>query len=555
MAAVLGREFSLDELVATALVTPERAEDRVHEALREAVATHIVVPVGLGRYRFSHVLLRDRLYAELLPSVRAHLHFQAGHASLARGESPLSAVHHLFEGARPGTTERVAEVALQAAEASLSRLAFEDAARLARRALELPEAAALPDVLCAQLRVVEAEALINLGESQRGKTLCSEVAALAARCASAELLARAALVYGTELASGTVDPQMVALLRAALEALPATDSSLRARVLARLSASLTPPQRDDIAEILALMREALAMARRLSEPHALLYVLQFSATVGLLIPDSERFGLLLETLTLARSLGQPLVELHVLPTYITALLAMGRRDDAEAVLPEYTERLGDSRQPVHRLRYLLIRALLATLTGDYAEAETLAAEARALALAARSKPAYFLFLTHRLSVAQLRGEPALLLPDGPAFVQHFRVLRGAAAYVAWFCAGTGRSDEARERLAGVALAAPEVPSANLWELSGAAETCAVLGDAALGESVYPELERAADRMFWNTAPGALIGPSSRALGDLALLLGRPQDAVRHYDAAIAFCERLRAPALVARCQRSREVAL
>ena len=69
------------------------------------------------------------------------------------------------------------------------------------------------------------------------------MAALAERCASPELLARAALVYGTELASGTVDPQMVALLRGSLQALPAQDSSLRARVMARLSASLTPPQR------------------------------------------------------------------------------------------------------------------------------------------------------------------------------------------------------------------------------------------------------------------------------------------------------------------------
>jgi predicted ATPase len=64
VAAVLGREFSGAEVAAAG----ELAPDQVAEALREALAASIVVPAAaLDGFRFSHVLLRDRLYRDLLP--------------------------------------------------------------------------------------------------------------------------------------------------------------------------------------------------------------------------------------------------------------------------------------------------------------------------------------------------------------------------------------------------------------------------------------------------------------------------------------------------------
>jgi hypothetical protein len=62
-------------------------------------------------------------------------------------------------------------------------------------------------------------------------------------------------------------------------------------------------------------------------------------------------------------------------------------------------------------------------------------------------------------------------------------------------------------------------------------------------------------MFWNLGPGALIGPTARTLGDLCRLLGLTSEAVRHYDEAIAFCERMGARPLVEACRRAREQAL
>src|SRR6185295_4776595 len=138
VAAIWGREFLARDLVATARLHP----DQVFQALREAVAANIVESSGdSDGFRFSHVLLRDQLYAQLRPSSRAALHLEAGRMLVAR-QAPQAAIHHLFEGCvgAPESTRAelgawIAPVARAAAQAALSHWAFEDALRFGRRAL------------------------------------------------------------------------------------------------------------------------------------------------------------------------------------------------------------------------------------------------------------------------------------------------------------------------------------------------------------------------------------------------------------------------------------
>jgi hypothetical protein len=102
VAAVLGREFSTGEVAATGAWSA----DHVAAALRTGLGASILVPgAALEQFRFSHELLRDRL----------------------------------------------------------SRLAFEDALGLGRRALRL--AAPVSERLQSQLQLVLAEALIRLGQT------------------------------------------------------------------------------------------------------------------------------------------------------------------------------------------------------------------------------------------------------------------------------------------------------------------------------------------------------------------------------------------------------
>src|SRR5262249_23489823 len=149
-------------------------------------------------------------------------------------------------------------------------------------------------------------------------------------------------------------------------------------------------------EVLVLMREALAVTRRLGDPHTLLYVLQFAATVGMLVPEQERFAILEETIGLARALKQPLALVHALPSYMTALLALGERARAEAVLPELTELVRELSHPLGRVRSLLVQGLMASLRGELALADRMADEAAELAREIGSPAGSSLVLTYRL---------------------------------------------------------------------------------------------------------------------------------------------------------------
>jgi tetratricopeptide (TPR) repeat protein len=552
-AAVLGREFSARDLAATA----EQGPDRVFMALNEALAASIVIESAApDTLRFSHVLLRDRLYGLLLPSEREALHTRAGLTRLARGAAPQSVIHHLFEGRVEGCAEKIAEVALAAAQAELSRLAFEDAASIGRRALQLGTAHSLPARLDGALRLVVAEASIRLGDGASGKQLCCEVAEVAERNGMDELLARAALVYATELASGSIDPVMVSLLRAALARLGGERSALRARVMARLAAALTPPlEPEHSLEIVELMRGASHMAHALGERMTLLYVMQFGATVALLMPEDERFAMMSETLELARALDQRLVLVSALPAYVTALLARGERERAEAELRVHDALLVDFPQPLHALRRWLLEALLRTLSGDFEPAERASQAALALARRESSGSGMVLWLTHRLSLAQLLARPELVVREAPALLAHFEAMPSAIPYTIWLLAACGRREEALERLRRAPLDAAEIPSANLSNLMGAAEAAVLLRERELGERLYPLLVQATDRMLCNLGPGALLGPTARVLGDLARCIGRPADALRHYDEAIAFAEELRAPPLLEQLRGARQAAL
>jgi tetratricopeptide (TPR) repeat protein len=292
----------------------------------------------------------------------------------------------------------------------------------------------------------------------------------------------------------------------------------------------------------------------MEDRHTLLYVLQLAATVGFLVPEEERLSFMEETVALARALDQRLVLVHALPGYITALVARGQRALAEAELPGYQALVAEFRQPLHRVRAALVRALFCALDGDFGQADRLGSEAQALAEGAGSRTGLFLALTQRLSVALMRGRPDLMAGEAAKLLPWLAAVPGLVPYHAWLLAGLGRREEAAAELRNLnpGLLAPPM---NLMETLGAAETCVSLGDGALGQTLYPLLLAAADRMFWSMAPGTLLGPTACTLGDLALLIGRAPEALRHYDEALAFCENLGAPALVERCRRLRDAAL
>jgi len=239
VASVLGNEVRA-ALLATAAAVPV---PDVEATLVRAVATGILVERGRSSHGFGHGLIREALYRDLPNSRRMELHARVAEAldrDLGDPERPWAELaHHLLE-AGPAFVERAVPCAIRAAERALDAVAYADALTILERARAGVELAAPPDKTRAELCLAESLARARTGDTARGRALCLQAVTLARAVGDSELFARVALGYGAEFSFGLVDPQLVALLREALAALPASDSPLRAGVMARLASALQP---------------------------------------------------------------------------------------------------------------------------------------------------------------------------------------------------------------------------------------------------------------------------------------------------------------------------
>ncbi len=227
-ALAVGR--ALDEPALAAVTGLE--DGALREALREAVAEQVLVPVADGTFGFRHALLREVLYDDLLPGERGGLHAaiagrleqeaeQSGEDDDERLARVVSiAFHHIAAGDQPAALR----ASVAAADAARCGRAFEQAADLYERALALWP------------RVSDPEALVCIDH--------------------AELLTRSAMTHATLDAR----PRAETLVREALDELdPDADPARYARVLMRHSAMLWSLNRGDDA-VAALMRALSLLA-------------------------------------------------------------------------------------------------------------------------------------------------------------------------------------------------------------------------------------------------------------------------------------------------------
>ena len=118
-------------------------------------------------------------------------------------------------------------------------------------------------------------------------------------------------------------------------------------------------------------------------------------------------------------------------------------------------------------------------------------------------------------------------------------------------AESGRADEARATVDGFARDGFRgLPLDGIWlgAIAHLAETAAVLGDATHAAPLYDLLEPYADRNVAIGWASTCYGSASRHLGLLADVLGRREQAIAHFEVALAMNERMRARPWVARTQ-------
>jgi predicted ATPase/DNA-binding CsgD family transcriptional regulator len=173
----LVRVLAVGERVDHALLAEISGVDRATlvAALREAVASHLVVAQPDDRYAFRHALLREVVADDLLPGERTELHraFAEGlerrAASGPVGAQVAAGIAHHYAAA--GDQRAALGASVRAAAAAESVHAFGEAAALLERALELwdrvPDAEAVAGVSKVALLHRAGDAFIAAGDRSR----------------------------------------------------------------------------------------------------------------------------------------------------------------------------------------------------------------------------------------------------------------------------------------------------------------------------------------------------------------------------------------------------
>lgn len=550
LASVLG-EFS--ETVAARILGVDRAG--MLARLDEATVAGVLVETGLGRYAFSHALVRETLAAQLDTLTRLELHRRAGETLEEMYGNDLEPhlgelAHHFFEAARGGDVRKAIDYCRRAAEHDTLQLAYEQAAQRLARALQLLEIeeGASPQERC-ELLLTLGDAYWRSGAFRKARRTFREAAELARAHGPAHALARSALGYagGAGFDITVRNDFLAELLADALAALPPEEELLRARLLARLAQALTPySEREQ--ERAQLVDAALLLAR---DDATLAYVIT-SAFLARWTPErvDERLEMASTLVDLAARLRNHGHRLNGLSWRIQAYAESGDVAGIDADLREW-DRLFERRPVVYARwgRYLL-RALRALLAGDAREGRRLAELALETGQAHDNPNALQLFAIQSIGLARLEGSAEQLRELGRSVLEQFPTIWAWRAIMSALHAWSGHEEEARRELARIASEGFESLPRDLFWTSGmvfCAETAALLDAGEEAEALYAVLEPIAHLhvvLGWALYDGSV----ARRQALLAATLGRFTEAEAHFLAAIESERRMGAAAAVVQSQ-------
>ena len=548
VASVLGREFSLKALASVMGKPPEVLID----PLDRAVALELITEApGAGRYSFRHALIREALYDALPAARRRALHRAVAEAirALNADAPPFAEIaYHYCQSASPADAETAADYSRQAARAAERQLAYEEAAQHLRNAIDALALKPGGD------EALEAEIMCDLGEVQartgdfaEARKTCLKAVELARRLNRPEPFARAAVTAGRGVSnSGETDHELVRLLNEALERLGDRDSPLRGQALARLGIELYWADRE---RSVALCQEAVEIARRLDDPRTLIVAL-WGRHLSLRNPDSleQRLADGREAIAVAERAGERDFALEARFYRVTDLVEAGDITGADLGLRDYL--VAEAELKDRFKRGFLLQGMRALMDGQLAEAASLAQQAFIAGQQSGRPLTLNAFLVqHGMALWEL-GRLGELEPQLRAYVLKNPLIVFARCGLQLTLVQLGRLDEARtefESLAEDAFA--RVPRDWNWLASMfvLAEICVDLGDARNAEILYRLLQPYSARnavLGWYHTYGSV----ACALGRLAGLLGRFDDAKAHFETALAANARMRAATPLAHTQ-------
>jgi DNA-binding SARP family transcriptional activator len=544
--AVVGDEFDLD-LVSGVAQVPDPAQAATR-AVQGGVL--IEVPGGLAGYRFAHALMQRYVYRELGARRRTELHRQVAVAMEARagsGAAPIAEVARHWLEAVDAELEAAFAHSILAGDDALEKLAPDQARRWYEASLDLLARFPGPreNDRC-ELLIKRGEAERHAGDLQFRATLL-EAAHIARGIGDHDKLVRAALANnrGMQSETGVVDQGRMATLDSALAIVGHEDSSARARLLAIQAAELMYSEQWE--RRARLSDEALAIARRLDDVHALSSVLNLRF-VTLLAPGtlSERQANAAEGVSVAERLNNPLVRFYAYHWRTYACIEAGEILAARSWAEREQDVADRFREPTSLWLRRADDANLAIIAGDLDVADELARAA--LEIGRLSEPdALACFAAQQASIAFERGTLGELAPMLAEAVRQTPGVPGFRATLALALFEAGRVDEAHRLVEqAVASSFPDTPHDIAWLTAACiyAYVAAGLEDPAAAAVLYRALEPFSEQVAFPAF--GVWGPVGLYLGSLALVRGDPAGAEHHLQQAARVAIRAGAPIWEAR---------
>jgi DNA-binding CsgD family transcriptional regulator len=524
----------------------ESGQTELPDAIDEAAsAGFLCVYAPGGRLEFDSSVVRASILAGLPLSERVSLHRRTALAieDLAAG----SVANHLGEltfhwsaAASVGASAEASSWARRAADEAMRVLAFGEAERLYRLALEYAEG--LTGIERADLLLALAAAAFRRGHLPAARRSCIEALDIARQLESAELLASAALTL-EPCGNLTWDGDIHRWCSEAL-ALSTHDDATRARLLARLAQAAAYCGYYDEADVASA--QALSLADEAGDLDLTIGVLS-SRQLARSGPDHvvEVASLAARMIAAGTAWRRPEAEMWGRLWLIDTYRYAGQLAEIAAELPRLqrtTERVGG---PYARWHLLVTRAALALARAEFDDADRLVRDAvdhfeRLGHPAARGASVSF-----RLLIGHHRGQPEeMLSPVTWDFGADSHWDLGRRLFRAFALVDAQRLDEAAAvyQRCGVPEGWEVAPMMRLVELAVGAQVAAALGLADDTQELRERLTPYRGQYIVGGAGGTnFLGPVELTLGKCAAALADWDSARVELTAASSLCRQIGAP--------------
>ena len=552
--AVLGLTPEVSEAAAVSAADPRAVLDAVVEALGAGLVASTTGEAA-DRFAFTHELVRSALEDALAPGDRLDAHARAARAVAGADAGTASAAvvpadrlarraHHALASAPRSTADaRTAVDACRDAAASMmNSFAYERADGLLSAAVELHHPASLGPPP-AGLLVTWAQAALLCGRLGEARVRFDRATSAAESAGDPVLFAEAALGLGGHWLDEHRAPvdraRVLGLQRAALAGLRASHEALRCRLTARLAA-------EDVYDggPIEPVHDALAAARRSRDLGALAEALSLCHH-ALLTPEFARTRLDLadELVRVAAEGGHGVLGLMGLCWRAVDLFLLGE-DRAARALEDLRAR-ADALE-CQNILYIVdvLDVMLLIRAGHLDVAEAAAARCYDRGVAVGEVDAFGYLGAHTLAIRWIQGRDAEILEAAEdiaasnTLVEAEFGFRATAAAIAARAGLHERAGAGLGRLCARGLAA--LPRSSTWLAGMAAivEVAAAEGDGAVAREAYELLAPFADLPVMPSLGVICLGSTERFLGLAARTAGDLDQAISHFERAIAADRRL-----------------